>query len=97
MGFFGINSILIKKNEEIRFTVPEEEDPGYFVGRVEANDPDEGRNGRIFYYIINGNDGKWFSIDKTYGNIYTKQKLDREERDHYVIQVKTTNNPDIGE
>ena len=68
---------VFEKNEEIRFTVPEEENPGYFVGRVEANDPDEGKNGRVFYYIIAGNDGKWFSIDKTYGNIYTKKKLDR--------------------
>ena len=72
--------------------VPEEEDPGYFVGRVEASDPDEGKNGRVFYYIINGNNGKWFSIDRTYGHIYTKKKLDREERDNYVIQVHTTNN-----
>ena len=83
------------KVEDIRFTVPEEEEPGYFVGKVEAQDPDEGKNGRVFYYIIDGNDQKWFSIDKTYGNIYTKQKLDREERDHYVIQVKTTNDPDL--
>ena len=59
---------------------------------MEASDPDEGKNGRVFYYIINGNDGKWFSIDRTYGHIYTKKKLDREERDNYVIQVHTTNN-----
>ena len=81
--------------EDIRFTVPEEEDPGYFVGKVDAYDPDEGKNGRVFYYIINGNEDKWFSIDKTYGNIYTKKRLDRESRDHYVIQVKTSNNPDL--
>ena len=37
---------------KFRFTVPEEEEPGYFVGKVEANDPDEGKNGRVFYYII---------------------------------------------
>ena len=80
---------------KFRFTVPEEEEPGYFVGKVEANDPDEGKNGRVFYYIIDGNVEKWFSVDKTYGNIYTKKRLDREERDHYMIQVKTTNNPDL--
>ena len=33
---------MFEQNEEIRFTVPEEEEQGYFVGRVEANDPDEG-------------------------------------------------------
>jgi hypothetical protein len=57
----------------IRFTVPEEEDPGYFVGRVQAKDPDKDKNGRVYYYIVAGNDGRWFSVDKTYGNIYTKQ------------------------
>jgi hypothetical protein len=81
--------------DDVRFTVPEEEEAGFFVGRLKAQDPDEGKNGRVFYYIVAGNEGKWFSVDKTYGNIYTKQRLDREERDHYVIQVKTTNNPDI--
>ena len=38
---------------------------------------------------------RWFSIDKTYGNIYTKKRLDREERDRYSLQIKTTNDPDI--
>ena len=38
---------MFKTNEEIRFTVPEEEEPGYFVGRVEASDPDEGKNIKI--------------------------------------------------
>ena len=36
----------------VKFTVPEEEEPPYLVGRVEAEDPDAGRNGRIFYYIL---------------------------------------------
>ena len=71
----------------IRFTVPEEEDPGYFVGRVQARDPDKDKNGRVYYYIVSGNDGRWFSVDKTYGNIYTKQKLDREERDSYMFTI----------
>ena len=31
---------------DVRFTVPEEEKPGYKVGRVEASDADEGQNGR---------------------------------------------------
>ena len=92
---FSSKYLLISLFSLFRFTVPEEEEPGYFVGKVEANDPDEGKNGRVFYYIIDGNVEKWFSVDKTYGNIYTKKRLDREERDHYMIQVKTTNNPDL--
>ena len=80
--------------ELIRFTVPEEEDPGFFVGRVLANDPDKDKNGRVYYYIVGGNEGRWFSVDKTYGNIYTKQTLDREERSNYELIVKTSNDPD---
>ena len=79
----------------VKFTVPEEEEPGYLVGRVDAVDPDAGAFGRVFYYILRGNEGTWFSIDKTQGNLYTKQKLDREERDHYTLLVKASNNPGI--
>lgn len=82
-------------NSVIKFTVPEEEEPGYFVGRVEALDPDAGQFGRIFYYILSGNEGSWFRIDKTQGTLYTKQKLDREERDEYTLLVKASNNPGI--
>merc|ERR1719195_1728498 len=77
----------------VRFTVPEEERPGFFVGRVEAVDPDAGQNGRVYYYIVRGNEGSWFSIDKTQGNIYTKQQLDREQRGRYTLYVKSTNSP----
>ena len=77
----------------IRFTVPEEERPGYFVGRVEAVDPDAGQLGRVFYYIVEGNNGSWFSIDKTQGTLYTKKVLDREQRDHYTLYVKASNDP----
>ena len=79
----------------VRFTVPEEEDPGFFVGRVRAEDPDAGVNGRVFYYIVGGNEGHYFSIDKIYGNIYTKKRIDREKVDQFDIMVKATNNPDI--
>ena len=84
---------LTSDNNIIKFTVPEEEKPGYVVGRVEAVDPDAGKYGRVFYYITRGNEGSWFSIDKTQGTIYTKQTLDREERDQYTLFVKASNNP----
>ena len=81
----------------VKFTVPEEEEPGYLVGRVEALDPDAGKLGRIFYYILQeGNEDGYFRIDRTQGNIYTKQKLDREESDPpkelYKLFVKASNN-----
>ena len=77
-----------------KFTVPEEEEPGYLVGKVDAVDPDEGKHGRVFYYILRGNEGSWFSIDKTQGTLYTRRKLDREERDAYRLLVKASNQAD---
>jgi hypothetical protein len=77
-----------------KFTVPEEEEPGYLVGKVDATDPDEGKHGRVFYYILRGNEGSWFSIDKTQGTLYTRRKLDREERDAYRLLVKASNEAD---
>ena len=79
----------------VKFTVPEEEDPGYLVGRVKALDPDAGKLGRIFYYILDGNQQGNFRIDRTQGNIYTKVKIDREEEDPpveiYKLFVKASN------
>ena len=75
-----------------RFTVAENKDPGTFIGRVDAVDPDAGKFGRVFYYIVSGNEGSWFSIDRSQGAIYTKQKLDREERNKYTLYVKASNN-----
>ena len=37
---------------DIRFTVPEEEKPGYKVGRVEASDADEGKNARYDLFLL---------------------------------------------
>jgi len=79
-NFHRFVTIVIKDVNDNEPKFPEEEDPGYFVGRVQAKDPDKDKNGRVYYYIVAGNEGRWFSVDKTYGNIYTKQKLDREER-----------------
>ncbi len=83
-----------EESDPVRFTVPEEEDPGYFVGRVLAEDLDSGMNGRVYYYITSGNEGRWFSIDKTYGNIYTKKRIDREEIDQFELTIKASNNAD---
>ena len=101
LRFVGVDITDVNDNEpmfmekDVRFTVPEEVETGYLVGRVEAQDADKAKNGRVFYYIVAGNEGRWFSIDKTYGNIYTKKRLDREQRERYSLQVKTTNDPDV--
>ena len=44
--------------DQVRFTVPEEVATGYLVGRVQAKDADEGKNGRVYYYIVDGNEDR---------------------------------------
>jgi hypothetical protein len=86
---------LTSANNVLKFTVPEEEKAGFVVGRVEAVDPDAGRLGEVFYYIVKGNEGSWFSIAKSQGTIYTNLVLDREMKDSYTLYVKASNNPTL--
>merc|ERR1719394_1989263 len=86
---------LTSANNVLKFTVEEEEDAGFVVGRVEAVDPDAGRFGDVFYYIVKGNEGSWFSIAKSQGTIYTNKVLDREEEDGYTLYVKASNDPSL--
>ena len=86
---------LTSANNVLKFTVEEEEAAGFVVGRVEAVDPDAGRFGDVFYYIVKGNEGSWFSIAKSQGTIYTNKVLDREEEDGYTLYVKASNDPSL--
>ena len=63
------------------------------VGQVQAFDSDTGANARIFYHIIEGNEGNWFYIDRTHGFVYNRGDLDREVRHSYDLVVKATNDP----
>ena len=55
---------------------------------VAATDADSDDNGRVTYAITGGNEGTPFLIDNTEGRIRTNMKLDRETRDHYLLQVE---------
>lgn len=59
-------------------TVPEEEYPPLFVGKVSAKDRDSGENGQVSYYLVN-DFTETFVIDSDNGEISTNAKLDREE------------------
>ncbi|XP_024937586.1 cadherin-87A isoform X2 [Cephus cinctus] len=81
--------------DEYTFNVPENRPKDYFVGKVIAEDKDEGRHARVYYYIEAGNEERAFYIDKSDGSIYTNKSFDRETRDSYVLSILAANDPDL--
>ncbi|KFO09801.1 Protocadherin-23, partial [Balearica regulorum gibbericeps] len=67
--------------------VMEDVEVGFFVHRIIAKDPDEGRNGEVTYHILSGNENKSFVLDKTTGLLTTAQLLDREIQERYSLTV----------
>lgn len=53
---------------------------------VSASDADLGANGRISYYIADGNTDEKFGVFPD-GFLYVKSPLDREERDYYSLTI----------
>lgn len=82
-------------NENYVFYVAENRPKDYTVGRVTAEDKDEGRHARVYYYIEAGNEDGAFYIDKSDGTIYTNKSFDRETRDTYVLTILGANDPDL--
>lgn len=68
-------------------TVPEEEYPPLFVGKVSAKDRDSGENGQVSYYLVN-DFTETFIIDSDNGEISTNAKLDREEVSTVLIEFQ---------
>lgn len=64
-------------------------------GQLEAHDPDDGLNAKIFYYLVSGNSHENFYLDKLHGKLYTNAVLDREQRESYTLVVKATNDPNF--
>uniref|UniRef100_A0A8C3B786 Cadherin domain-containing protein n=1 Tax=Cairina moschata TaxID=8855 RepID=A0A8C3B786_CAIMO len=67
--------------------VLEDAEVGFLVHRINAKDPDEGRNGQVTYHIISGNENKSFILDKITGLLSTAQLLDREVQERYSLMV----------
>ncbi|NXD43782.1 PCD23 protein, partial [Copsychus sechellarum] len=67
--------------------VLEDVEVGFLVHHVIAKDPDEGRNGRVTYHILSGNEKKAFVLDKITGLLTTAQFLDREVQERYSLTV----------
>lgn len=76
------------------FHIKENLNPGFHVGRVQAIDLDVNENAMVYYYIIDGNWNREFTIDKLQGIIYSNASFDREIKDMYELVVKASSNPD---
>lgn len=65
--------------------VPEDLPVGSPVLQLKAQDPDEGNNGRISYFLANESLGA-FQVEPQTGRLYSTQPLDRERRATYSFQ-----------
>ncbi|CAL4115826.1 unnamed protein product, partial [Meganyctiphanes norvegica] len=81
--------------QQYKFSVEENAPKNTRLGQVKAEDADEGINGKIFYYIVSGNEAESFFIDKLHANIYTSAVLDREYKSSYTLVIKATNDPNF--
>eukprot|EP00062_Callorhinchus_milii_P013739 gi/632962304/ref/XP_007897232.1/ PREDICTED: protocadherin Fat 4-like [Callorhinchus milii] len=57
------------------------------VLRVSASDVDEGNNGLVHYYIIEGNEEDQFNIQRTSGHVTLVGKLDHEATASYSLKL----------
>ncbi|KAG8178249.1 hypothetical protein JTE90_000350 [Oedothorax gibbosus] len=76
------------------FTLEENLPLNFPIGRVLAQDRDVGENALVYYYIVDGNFGGKFRVEKTTGMLKSNSTFDREEKDLFEIVVKATSNPD---
>nr|XP_035939810.1 cadherin-23 isoform X9 [Halichoerus grypus] len=71
-------------------SVPEDCPVGQHVATVKARDPDAGSNGQVVFFLASGNIAGDFDIITTndsIGEVFVARPLDREELDHYILQV----------
>ncbi|ELK25351.1 Protocadherin-23 [Myotis davidii] len=67
--------------------VKEDATVGSLVHHVTAHDPDEGRNGRVTYSILSGNENMAFMLDESSGLLTTTCSLDYEMKTQHVLTL----------
>nr|XP_020137857.1 protocadherin gamma-B2 isoform X20 [Microcebus murinus] len=80
-----------------RVTLREDVPPGFSVLRVTATDLDEGSNAEITYSFHNVDEqvGHLFNLDKTTGEITTKNALDFEVASSYTLSIEAKDPGDL--
>ncbi|XP_068133887.1 protocadherin alpha-3-like isoform X8 [Hyperolius riggenbachi] len=79
-------------------TINENAVKGSLVFKLNATDPDQGKNGEIFYKFSNlvaGETSKAFSLDQYSGEIKVNRELDFETMNKYEIQIDAVDNGDV--
>ena len=66
---------------------PEDIGIGEMIYRASASDSDSGRNGRLTYTIISGNQERNFKIDRGSGDIILVRELDFEKVQSYILTI----------
>ena len=82
-------------NHEIEAAKDHSHHSSSLIGQLQADDPDDGLNAKIFYYLVSGNSHENFYLDKLHGKLYTNAVLDREQRASYTLVIKATNDPNF--
>ncbi|XP_004685264.1 PREDICTED: protocadherin-23 [Condylura cristata] len=60
---------------------------GSLVHRITAEDPDEGRNGRVTFSILSGNEDTAFMLDESSGLLTTAFLLDYEIKSQHILTL----------
>lgn len=77
-------------------SVTEEEFPPLVVSTVRATDADMGDNGRVTYQLMTTQSAEnIFAIDSVSGQIRTVNKLNREEVDHFTLEVEAVDHVSV--
>ncbi|KAG7471237.1 hypothetical protein MATL_G00122340 [Megalops atlanticus] len=71
----------------VTFSVPEDLPLGSVIGRVRAEDEDDGVNGLLHYSFESGNEDSLFSVGQNTGLITLKGGLDSEKQGVHFLQV----------
>ncbi|XP_054451773.1 protocadherin-23 [Pteronotus mesoamericanus] len=67
--------------------VKEDATVGSLVHHITAQDPDEGRNGRVTYSILSGNENMAFMLDQSSGLLTTTCSLDYEIKTQHILTL----------
>lgn len=77
---------------EIHFSIKENTEPPQYLGKISVDDPDlDPPNGAPFFFeIVNGNEEGLFELNNRTGEMFTRKRFDREERESYRLVVAAT-------